>query len=249
MAFGDSFSDNGFGNGHGFERYSNTFSWVEYLTRLLGLGSNHDVRAWGGAMSDHRNCNVTGEQWSGLSWQIDEYLESLSVGTDIPTVLFTIKVGSNDFWGGQTDPAVTAANIRAAMIKLAEKGARHILYRETSAVIMAPGYLSGEWAHYGEGWAKQVNCVNAITRDVIRNGLPLEFPSVNLYYHETDPVFTKIKHGEKGFEFKIFDVSWKGTFTFPKPNLYMWWDDFHPMGEVHRLWAEDSYEAFKSALK
>ena len=248
VSFGDSFTDNGFADGHGFKRYCEAWTWVEYLAQMTGLP--HDNRAWGGAMSDDRNCNhPEGVRWSGLNWQVDEYVKSLQKGDDISKVLFTVMAGSNDAWLDITDGAVSAGNIRTAMNKLAKAGAKHILYRETSAVLMAPGYLEGKYASYNGPWAKLVNDTNTATRKEILEGFAKEFPEVKVYYQETDGLFGKIKNGEEGFKFEILDKPWWGTYTMPEPYKYVWYDDWHPMSHIHKLMADESLEALKKEIK
>lgn len=246
VAFGDSFSDNGFADGHGFKRYTETLTWVEYLAAWLNLPL--EDRAWGGAMSNERNCNhPEGVNWSGLAWQVDGYLQA-TAGQDLSKILFTVMVGSNDVWAGMEDGAVTAQNIRRAMTALAKAGARHILYRETSAALMSPGYLSGDYAGYSAPWAKLVNGANQATRKELLDGLAKEFPALKIYYHPSDPLFTKIKEGQPGFKFEILDKPWWGTYTLPEPYKYLWYDEWHPSGQAQRLMAEDSLAALKKEL-
>ena len=247
VAFGDSFSDNGFADGHGFKRYTETLTWVEYLAQWLNLPL--EDRAWGGAMSNERNCNhPEGVNWSGLIWQVDGYIKDMAPGQDISKVLFTVMVGSNDVWAGMEDGAVTAKNIRQAASNLAKAGARHILYRETSAILMSPGYLAGDYASYNEPWTKLVNTANAATKKELLEGLAKDFPGLKIYYHASDPLFTKIKEGREGFKFEILDKPWWGTYTLPEPYKYLWYDEWNPSGQAHRLIAEDSLKALKEAL-
>ncbi|MDR1431365.1 MAG: hypothetical protein LBI99_04515 [Propionibacteriaceae bacterium] len=246
VSFGDSLSDNGFINGHGFRRYTNTWTWVEYLSQLLGL--HNDNWAFGGAMSDERNqAHPPGVNWSGLAWQVREYLAGVN-GADISRVLFTVMGGSNDFWGGQLSGEVSAQNLRLAMDALVAAGARHILFRETSAVLLAPGYLSGAWAGGGAGWKKLVDETNDVTRRIIGRDLPAEHPQVSLHYISTDSLFTKIKNGEPGYRFEILDKFWLGSYDFPHPYKYLWWDEWHPMGTLHLMMAEEALAALRETL-
>ena len=248
IALGDSYSDNGFADGHGFKRYTETLTWVEYLAQDLGLPLEN--RAWGGAMSNERNCNhAEGVNWSGLAWQIDDYIKGLAPGQDISKILFTVMVGSNDAWADITDGAVTARNIHQSLEKLAKAGARHILYRETSAVVMSPGYLSGDYAKYSEPWAKLVNESNAETKKLLPENLVKGVPGLKIYYQSSDPLFTMIKEGREGFKFEIMDKPWWGTYTYPEPYKYLWYDDWHPSGQAHRLMADDARESLEKALK
>ena len=246
VSFGDSFSDNDFTDGYGFRSYTNTDVWTEQLAGFLGVP--HLGLAWGGAMSDHRNyANYNDPNaWSGLRWQVDQYLAEVQ-GADLSAILFTIMCGSNDVWGGRSDPEWTAGNIRAAAAKLARAGARHILYRETTAVIMAPGYLEGEYAYLRDDWAKLVNGANKATKIQFAE-LAKEFPNLKIYYQETDLLFTKIKNGAEGFKFEILDRKWFDSHIYPAPGGYLWYDEWHPMGRAHKLMAEESLETLRAAL-
>ncbi|MDL2227099.1 hypothetical protein LJB86_05545 [Deltaproteobacteria bacterium OttesenSCG-928-M10] len=245
VAFGDSFSDDGFADGHGFKRYTNTLTWVEYLARMLDLPLYN--LAWGGAMSDDRNyANGPDERWSGLLWQVDEYLKELPKGADISKILFTIKCGSNDAWSDIPGGEVSAKNVREAMTRLAKAGAKYILYRETSAVLMAPGYLEGKYADYHDPWRKLVDDMNVATKKELAE-FGKEFPNVKVIYQDTDTLFTKIKNGEEGYKFEILDKQWWGTYTYPHIDKYMWYDEWHPMGQVHKLMADETVEALKAS--
>ncbi|MDR1298416.1 MAG: GDSL-type esterase/lipase family protein [Deltaproteobacteria bacterium] len=238
IAFGDSYSDNGFADGWGFQHYTESVSWVEMLAQKLGVPV--EVRAWGGAMSNQRNySHPEGTDWSGLAWQVDGYLKDLAPGTDVSDVLFTVLVGSNDAWGGIRDGKITAANIAAEIDKLAAAGARHILYVETSAVILGPGYLAGEWAGYAEPWANLVNQANAETRVLFADGLK-DHPDVKLYYLQTDPIMTKIKNKEEGYVFENITDTWKDTYNYPEPGKYLWFDEWHPMSHFHQMVSDEA---------
>jgi phospholipase/lecithinase/hemolysin len=248
VAFGDSFTDDGFADGHGFKRYTETLTWVEYLAKALELPL--DNWAWGGALSDARNCNhPEGVTWSGLLWQVDEYLNALPQGADLSNIHFTIMVGSNDVWMGISDPQFTATNIGQAVRTLAKAGAKNILYRETTAVMLSPGYLAGDYAKYAEPWTKLVDGSNLLTRVDLKEKVITEFPDLKIYYHETDPLFQKVKKGQKGFKFEIIDKPWWGTYSMPTPYAYLWYDEWHPTGQLHKLIAADSLDSLKAALK
>ncbi|MDR2366608.1 MAG: hypothetical protein LBF58_00630 [Deltaproteobacteria bacterium] len=248
ISFGDSFSDNGFLGGHGFKRYTNTWTWAEYLSQMLGLP--HDCWAWGGAMSDEGNvAHPPGVSWSGLAWQVREFTEGLEAGDDLSRVLFTVSCGSNDYKGGQRSGAAVAGNIGAAMGVLARAGARHFVYRESSAVLLAPGYLSGEGVAEAEGWRKMVNDINAATREVIQGRFVAANPGVRVYYLKSDPLFERVRGGEPGYGFEIVDKMWNGTAEYPEPHKYLWWDEWHLMGQAHLLIALETVGMLKEALK
>lgn len=245
VAFGDSYSDNGAIDGPGFMRYTDPLTWVEIMGRSLGVETL--VLAWGGALSDQRNyAHPAGENWSGLAWQVDEYLKGLAPGEDISGVLFTIMVGSNDAWAEVVDGAYPAGNIKAAIEKLAKRGARRILYRETSAVLLSPGYLAGEYASLAGAWSKLVNDSNAITRKELSGGLA-DYPDLKIIYLGTDELMEKVKSGADGYKFENLTEAWSGTYSLPKPGGYLWYDEWHPMGRFHELMAQEALEALKAA--
>ena len=120
VAFGDSMTDNGYDNGHGFQRYSNGKVWVEYLAEMLRVG-DVEVYAWGGARSGYGNDHPNANDWSGLLWQIEHYSPSGSVRQ----TLFTVEIGINDLH----DPSngITAQtvidNLLLFIANLIDKGA------------------------------------------------------------------------------------------------------------------------------
>ncbi|MDR0356056.1 MAG: GDSL-type esterase/lipase family protein [Deltaproteobacteria bacterium] len=247
ISFGDSYSDNSFINGHGFKRYTNTWTWVEYLSQMLGLP--HDNWAFGGAMSDERlRSQPPGPDWGGLFWQIEEFLKERPDDDVMGTTLFTVMIGANDRSGGQSDGLVTAKNIVRALERLVQAGARTILYREGPTALLPPWFQTKEADGFREGWIAQINLANQETRRLVKKDFAAEHPEVKLYYLQTDPLFLKIKNQEPGFKFENLDDPWDGTHVFPKPYLYMWWDEFHPMGQVHLLLAEETAAAIREDL-
>jgi phospholipase/lecithinase/hemolysin len=243
VAFGDSYSDNGAIDGPGFTRYTDPLTWVEILGRSLGV-EVLDL-AWGGALSDQRNfAHPAGENWSGLNWQVDRYLSDLAPGEDISGVLFTIMVGSNDAWVEIVDGAYPAGNIKEAIVKLAKRGARRVLYRETSAVLLSPGYLAGEYASLAGAWSKLVNDANAITRRELSGGLA-EYPGLKIYYQRTDELMERVKNGEEGYKFENLAEAWKDTYT--KPGGHLWYDEWHPTGRFHELMAAEALATINTA--
>ncbi len=104
VAFGDSFTDNGHVDGHGFNRDTNGKVWVEYLSDMLNC-DNLDNRAWGGARTD--SGHFAGLDWSGFNWQVENY----SMTSEPAKTLYTIRIGINDYWDAKDDPARSVSNI------------------------------------------------------------------------------------------------------------------------------------------
>ena len=188
LSFGDSVSDNGFIDGHGFMRYTNTWTWVEYVAQMLGIPNEN--WAFGGAMSDRRNQYHQSEaSWGGLAWQVDEHLGTSP--ENLSSALVTVFCGSNDYWGGQRDGEAVAENVRRAIESLVQAGARNLIYRETTAVILGPGFFSEDCAGDAEGWRKLVNDTNLATRRDLKKYFGEKYENFNLLYLDTDHVMEK----------------------------------------------------------
>jgi outer membrane lipase/esterase len=140
VSFGDSLNDVGnvylatggttppspYYRGH----YSNGPIWIEDFAKGLGLpaptprlfGGND--YAFGGAETGTSGLSALGTP--NIGTQIAMYLGAGNVPT--ATQLFTIWGGANDFLnGGQTNPAISVANIGAEITELANAGAKQFL--------------------------------------------------------------------------------------------------------------------------
>jgi hypothetical protein len=82
---------------------------------------------------------------------------------------------------GDLGVSYAAANIKEAIEKLAKRGAKRALYRETSAVLLPPGYLAGPYAELAGAWSKLVGDANQITRKELSAGLS-GYPELKIAY-------------------------------------------------------------------
>ena len=234
IAFGDSYTDNAFGDGYGFNRYSNGPVWVEYLAKELAIPTVED-RAWGGAMTGNGNAN--GFDWSGLDWQVDQFAPP----PDLATTLFTVWIGTNDVYGGDADVAVSVGNVRRALDGLAAKGARHLLVLSLQDITLAPAYRPG--SKYADKAGRVREMVEEFNRSLDAtlanpgDGFAARHPEVELYRVDAHALFDRMA---KDGTFKNTAEPWFGTYQYPDPSVYMWWDDWHPMTEVHRRVAAEA---------
>jgi phospholipase/lecithinase/hemolysin len=243
-AFGDSYSDNGFSGGHGFRRCSETLTWVEYLAQSLALPL--DDRAWGGAMTGLGNCNHHhGEAWSGLLWQVGEYLREPGLGANVSNTVFTLMCSVNDAWGGLENPELSAANLMRAVELLADAGAGLLIFREHSALLDPPGFKDGQNLDLRLRVQKIVNGANAITRSSMVDTFAKSHPKLHILYLQSDPLWAKIKAGAPGYLFELHAEPWLGTYTYPIPYKHLWYDEWHPSSQVHRLMADETLAALE----
>jgi phospholipase/lecithinase/hemolysin len=224
IAFGDSLTD----AGHGFDRYTNGPVWVDYLAAELAI-PNIDNCAWGGAMTGYGNARAL--DWSGLGWQVDQFVPP----PDRATTLFTIWIGTNDVHGGEADIPASIGNVRRALDGLAVKAARHLLVVSLPDITLAPAYRAGT-QH-----AANADRVRTLVAEFNRaldaaltdpdDGFVARHPKVELYRVDAHALFDRIA---RDGTFRNTTAPWLGTHPCPEPDGYMWWDEWHPMTEVHR---------------
>ena len=240
IAFGDSLSDNAFDDGHGFRRYSNGKVWVEYLGESLGVGKI-EVRAWGGALSGQGNYNAPAKDWSGLLWQVENYQPQ----EDLDKTLFTLEIGLNDLHDptAEIKPQQVVENIRQALTMLADKGAKHILVWNLPTSITPPGYTDAdyEWHSYYAPLKDQALALFKEFNTLIGPALA-EFeaarPETKIHFFDFDAAMDTIKT-----RFQNTDSPWLGTYQYPEPTQWLWWDHWHFMTETHRQIAEQALNA------
>jgi phospholipase/lecithinase/hemolysin len=234
IAFGDSLTDDAFGDGHGFTRYSNGPVWVDYLAAELAIPTVEN-RAWSGAMTGTGNANAF--DWSGLGWQVEQFAPP----PDLAATLFTVWIGTNDLYTGEADVAASIGNVRRALDGLAAKGARHLLVVSQPDITLAPAYRAG--TKYADKAARVRELVQEFNRSLDAtladsgDGFAARHPEVELYRVDAHALFDKIA---KDGTFKNTTEPWFGTYQYPDPHGYMWWDDWHPMTEVHRRVAAEA---------
>lgn len=226
LAFGDSFSDNGFSNDCGFNRLSNGKVWVEHLAEMLALPL--EDRAWCGAKSGKGNASGP-EDWSGLAWQVDSYIPN----TATPDALCTLLIGINDVYDGTGEPGEVVGNILGALEKLFTKGVRKILLGNMPDISHAPAYVSPEYAPLKAGVSETAAAVNSLlARDVFGpEGFAARHPEMVIIALDAHALFEKL--ATDGV-FRQVDTPWNGTYAFPHADGYLWWDEWHPTTEAHR---------------
>ncbi|MBT8257076.1 MAG: SGNH/GDSL hydrolase family protein [Bacteroidia bacterium] len=237
VAFGDSFTDNGYINGHGFNRDTNGYVWVEYLAQMIKC-NNVDNRAWGGARTD--NGHYLGFDWSGFNWQIDNYNQTM----DSDKTLITVWIGVNDYWDNKDDPSNSVKNISSGLKKLIDNGGRHFLIFNNFDLTLSPGYRTNdEYRSLIPEVKKLTQRFNLELEKMLFNkntGLEKSNPEIKIYYID---IYTFMNELVAKNQFNM--NPWKGTYKFPDPNEYLWYDEWHPMTSCHKLIADLALEVLK----
>ena len=230
VAFGDSFTDNGYINGHGFNRDTNGYVWVEYLAEMIDC-QNVDNRAWGGARTD--NGHFLGFDWSGFNWQIDNY----EMITNPDETLFTVWIGVNDYWDNKDDPSNSVMNIKTGLKKLIEKGGKHFVVFNNFDLTMSLGYGPNTEYHTlipeVRKLTKRFNSELSSMLFENKNGLVKANPKIKIHFID---IYTFMNDLVNANQFN--KTPWKGTYKFPEPKKYLWYDEWHPMTSCHNQIAE-----------
>lgn len=230
VAFGDSFTDNGYIDGHGFNRDSNGKVWVEHLRDMLGC-QELDNRAWGGARTD--NGHFLGFDWSGFNWQVEKY----ELNSNPEKTLFTVWIGVNDYWDARDKPSNSVKNIKTGLIELIGKGAKNIVVFNNFDLTISLGY--GPQTEYHN----LVPTVKKLTKEFNEGiysmlfndmtGLEKAHPKIKIYFVDIHSFMNDLVQNND-----YSNTPWKGSYKYPDPNEYLWYDEWHPMTSCHYQIAE-----------
>jgi len=242
VVFGDSLSDNG-NNGTATSgpttKPSSQVSgtWVKQLAVQRGLtltasdagGTNY---ARGGAVT------------SGMTAQVNAYLATQP--RDMATALYVLWGGGNDInYKASANPAdsagikaaaTTAANnITAQIRKLAQAGARHVLWvnmpplHKTPAALTSPGgigkiVLEPPTVQFNTLWAQSLT------------QLRREFPGLTLIGMDALGQFNAIIARPSSYGLSNVTGTCKGKAV--NPDTYLFWDEIHPTSYTHGIFAD-----------
>lgn len=243
VAFGDSMSDNGVSDGYGFTRKSNGKVWVEHLSDMIEC-KNLEVRAWSGATSGIGNYNSAAKDWSGLQWQIDQYVAESG---KLDETLFTLEIGTNDLHDPnmKIQPKQVVENLITAVENLADKGAKNFLLWNLPVSIVSPGYVNEKYEWYSyynpllEGALKQYEEFNIELSKRVKE-LKKSNPELSIKILDMDNLMKEVKS-----KFKNTTDPWQNSYLYPKKGEYFWYDEWHYMSEVHYYIAQEAYRILK----
>jgi phospholipase/lecithinase/hemolysin len=245
VSFGDSLTDTGndfiqFGTPkppYFMGRFSNGPTWVEYLAGKLGVadptpslagGTNY---AYGGA--------TAGTIFQGvpnLGTQVQTYLNK--VGSADPKALYTVWMGANDFFGGQTDASIPAAAVNSALTSLINAGAQHILVSNLPAQGATPLVRAKGQAAVDAINALDIQFNNDLTADV--NMLRMSNPGVIIDFFDVHSLLNAALQNPAAFGYtNTTDELIQNPNA--DPNTYLFWDQVHPTTKGHSLIADQVF--------
>jgi phospholipase/lecithinase/hemolysin len=234
--FGDSLSDNG--NSYAAVglpkppyyqgRWTNGYNWVDYFTKNAGLPPATAYLENGGT-----NFAVGGSTSELLGAQILAYLATVGGKSD-PSDLFVIWIGSNDFLAG-IKPDVTIGAIGTEITALSLAGAKQFLVMNVPDISLTPNIIA-------EGTAQVQAAKQFVT--TVDSQLPGEIfllaslNGVEIDLIDANSLFTQLVNDPTAFGFKNSTGEAYNPSTGKEvkhPNVYVFWDGFHPTTHVHRV--------------
>jgi thermolabile hemolysin len=249
VIFGDSLSDNG--NLFVIEehpvpdprfyyqgRFSNGRVWVEYLSDPERLNTLLEDRAFGGATTNS-------VMPPGLIAQVTTYI-TLEKNYLSQKTLFIIWIGGNDCLYGGSDYRASAINVKEALDRLAEAGARHILVLNLPDLGTIPAERDQPAAIEKTEFSLNFNAELSNMIDVFS----VKYPGIDFYEVDIYSFFRMIRNDPAAYGFT--------NVTDPSPNFdlpnkfngagHLFWDDIHPTTRMHALIADRVFEDLKSQV-
>lgn len=267
IAFGDSFSDNGEANriskkvvasgntsayvkpGDLFweNRYSNSYTAVEVMAQKMNVSlTNYAV---GGAKSGYTNFSPWMDTFesTGFLGQVDRHIESVDGEVDADALYF-MSIGGNDIPGHINDVKDAAdnvvANIETAIRELTANGAEKFLVTGSSDVSISPSRVGNEEAiEIGKLWTSSINT----TLPKVLKSLEKEL-DIQIEYADLEKEARKVVNNPEKYNIKY--ISEEAQPTWPEelpgcenPDEHLFFDEWHPTGAGHRIFAEVMYKA------
>lgn len=236
VAFGDSLSDNGPGDGHGFGVSSDGPVWLDYLAGNLGVDLLD--MAYGGARTYGANDYYTNPDDPpfglkyGFGWQIEQYITN--AGTADKDALYTLWIGGNDLLAieNQTDAGsvvnTAVTNISEGIKDLVNAGAENILVMNMPNLGATP-LMNGSDATAAGGFALSAYFNTQLDAAIAPYG-----SAINLF--EVDVFAWMNQFINEG----VFDNSTEMLTDAGVTNdSYLFWDGIHPTTLAHGYIAEE----------
>jgi outer membrane lipase/esterase len=224
LSFGDSLSDNGYGDGYGIMHFSDGPTWVEYLSDGSHLNRPLLDLAYGGATTGWDNPG--GAEMSpdllntGLLSQVSVYLAL--AGSVESSTLITLWAGANDFFNGRS-VEVAIDNMVTAIQALSDAGGRNFLVMGLPDIGATPKFESygSMVSEMATTWSEQFNTGLGIALD----GLMAENACDRFFTMDT-------------FDLLDSAIADPAAYGFGSVDDIFWADGLHPSTQTHLLIAD-----------
>jgi lysophospholipase L1-like esterase len=174
-----------------------------------------------------------------LPSQVASYIAGLKGGTAAAGALAVVWAGANDFFDGQTNPAIPAKNIAAAVSALMGAGVKNFLIPNLPDLSKTPYGLSSSTATQQGLQALSVGFDKALRADL---GPLTNAAGVRIHALDSFGLFQQIQANPA--QFNLSNVTEEGILTGnPSAPGYLFWDGVHPTTAGHEILAEQAARA------
>ncbi len=238
VIFGDDFSYYGVdvrNDIHGFQRSSNGPIWSEYLAEKIQIPPNGTENfAYSGAKSGWGNYFFP--NWSGVLWQIYQFVKSYD---SVPSrsLVALQSGGANDLFEGADESASVLENNIQALRRLAQNGAKTILFLNIGDVTFMPGFKEEQFASNEAVVKDRISETNRRLFSAINFEFSREFPSVQIIFFDYQKAWWSLLTD------KFDDLT--SPFSRKLPSLaeksqwrHVWFDKYHMTTSAHKLLAD-----------
>jgi phospholipase/lecithinase/hemolysin len=259
VVFGDSLSDTGnvaAATGGAFPpppyaggRFSNGPIWVEQFAKSLGVAAPTPSStggtdyAYGFAQTGYgfSSTSVPGLTVPNMGTQISSFLAS---HTPSAGQLFVLWGGANDFFNGQTNPAVPASNIVSEIQTLAQAGAKNFLVLNVPELGQTPAAATLPAAQQ-----QGLNALSDAYNSTLQSSLTLlaaATPGVTIGQVDVAGLMQKIQANPSAYGFTNATDAALLTGHATDPG-YLFWDSVHPTTQADALVAAAALQALPEA--
>ncbi|MBT8267101.1 MAG: hypothetical protein KJP20_11195, partial [Bacteroidia bacterium] len=143
----------------------------------------------------------------------------------------------NDYWDAKDDPSNSVRNIKTGLESLIKKGGKHFVVFNNFDLTLSLGYgPDTEYFDLVPKVQKLTKQFNVELYDMLFNkstGMVQSNPEIKIYYID---IYTFMNDLVNNNQFN--QKPWRGTYKFPDPEEYLWYDEWHPMTSCHKKIAE-----------
>jgi phospholipase/lecithinase/hemolysin len=255
IAFGDSLTDSGnmyLASGatmppspYYYEgRYSNGFTWVERLD-YLGLAAPVPSLSPGGGTNYAFAGAETGAGSSplGMTAQVAAYL-----ATSTPSELnwHFLFGGANDFFNGQTDPTIPAANVASLIQTLYDAGARKFFVLNLPPLGQTPEFREGPYEGAMDALSQGYNVTLAAYVDGLRANPDITINEIDVHGLFSRCIADPGAFGLTNVTDPAFDEATGQVVG--NADEYLFWDTVHPTATGHQILANHVPEPSTATL-
>lgn len=219
-------------------RFSNGKLWVEYLAADLGRPDDSQARLSGG-----RNYAVGGSETTSLDAQLALFQFNLGFNQLASTDVCILWIGGNDILNGESAvPEQMVARVRSFINSLMARNARKFIIPNLPDLSKLPPEIGTPNAvqtrartiDYNTRLATLVADINALS-------------GKSAVLVDVFTMFEEITTRPQAYGFVTATQSAYDRDTgalVPNPNEYIFWDDRHPTGTIHRLIGQLAAQGF-----